>query len=55
MELRLTGTREECAKAEAAICGVFSGAVEKVSPYYPNRKPGEEGTGRVYITLRAEP
>ena len=52
MELRLSGTRFECGKVLIAMRATFPEAIEKVSDYYPNKRPGEEGTGRVYITLR---
>lgn len=55
MELRLSGTREECAQAEAAIRRAFPEAIESVSAYYPNRRPGQAGTGRVYIDMRMGP
>lgn len=52
MELRITGTRRECGEVMAAIRQAFPDSIEKVSDYYPNKRPGEEGTGRLYVHLR---
>lgn len=49
MKLRITGTREECAVAVAAIAAVL--AVREVSDFHPNR--GATVLGRVYVD--AEP
>jgi hypothetical protein len=54
VELRLSGTRYECGKVLIALREAFPDTIEKVSGYYPNKRPGEEGTGRVYVTLKAE-
>lgn len=55
MDLRLSGTRIECGRVVAAIREAFPESIEKVSEYYPNTRPGEEGTGRLYLRLKVSP
>ena len=54
VELRISGTQRECGALIAIIRGALPyGSIEKASRYYPNKRPGEEGTGRVYLTIKA--
>ncbi len=54
VELRISGTQRECGALIAAIREALPyGSIEKASGFYPNKRPGEEGTGRIYITIKA--